>query len=237
MTWWCSFLLVLVGVVGVGVCVTSSAPPTLEERLAHAHAILQEVPLVDGHNDLAMNIRKLHQNQLTDFHFELNLTQIDPWADYTQCHTDLPRLRQGMVGAQFWSAYVPCESQYLNAATQTMEQVDVIRRLVVKYPDDLQFVTTADGILEAHAAGRIGCLVGVEGGHGLDSSLALLRTLYNQGVRYMTLTHACNTPWADNSFMEDDPEELGGLTAWGEVSGFQTDSSLLLVWRLVSASD
>ncbi|KAK3885396.1 hypothetical protein Pcinc_010394 [Petrolisthes cinctipes] len=173
-----------------------------------------------------MNIRKFHQNQLTDFHFELNLTQVDPWADYAQCHTDLPRLRQGMVGAQvcvyshsYNSGQRTChdsESHYLNAATQTMEQVDVIRRLAVKYPDDLQLVTTADGILEAHAAGRIGCLVGVEGGHGLDSSLALLRTLYNQDVRYMTLTHACNTPWADNSFMEDDPEQLGGLTAWGE---------------------
>nr|XP_027235558.1 dipeptidase 1-like [Penaeus vannamei] len=199
-----------------GGALTDREAPSLAERLAHARAILSEVPLIDGHNDLVMNIRTVLENQLEDFPFDKNLTEVEPWASRSNCHTDIPRLRAGQVGAQFWSAYVPCRSQYKNALTQTLEQIDVIHRLVDKFPEDLQLVTSSEGILNAHAHGKIGCMVGVEGGHSMDSSLGTLRTFYRQGVRYMTLTHMCNTPWADNSAAEPEHLEFDGLTAWGE---------------------
>ncbi|XP_042210732.1 dipeptidase 1-like isoform X2 [Homarus americanus] len=199
----------------------SQEPLPLSERLAHARAILGEVPLVDGHNDLAMTIRKVVNNQLAQFPFHQDLTKLEPWASQTSSHTDLPRLRKGHLGGQFWSAWVPNDSQYKNAVTQTLEQIDVIKRLVDRYPDDLQFVTTADGILEAHAKGKIASLIGVEGGHTIDSSLGVLRIFYNEGVRYLTLTHTSNTPWADSSVSESGDKgqhiEFDGLSAWGKV--------------------
>ncbi|XP_066938803.1 dipeptidase 1-like [Macrobrachium rosenbergii] len=186
-----------------------------EERLEHAKRILRESPLIDGHNDVAMDIRAVVSNRLEEFPFDQNLTEIEPWASRMAFATDLPRLRAGLLGGQFWSAFVPCSSQYKNAATQTLEQIDVIHRLVEKYPGDLQFVDSADGILAAHADGKIASLIGVEGGHSMDASLGVLRTFYNAGVRYMTITHSCNTPWGDNAGMEDTPE-FGGLSPWGE---------------------
>ncbi|XP_042890929.1 dipeptidase 1-like [Penaeus japonicus] len=192
-----------------------------EERLSHARALLAEVPLVDGHNDLASNIREALENRVEDFPFEKNLTEIEPWASMEYSQTDLPRLRAGQVGGQFWSVWVPCSSQYKNAATQTLEQIDALKRLFDKYQEDLLFVTTAKGVEEAHALGKIGSLLGVEGGHSMDSSLAVLRAFYREGVRYMTLTHSCNNPWADSSVVEEQTDskelEFDGLTAWGEL--------------------
>ncbi|XP_063601038.1 dipeptidase 1-like isoform X2 [Penaeus indicus] len=194
---------------------------SLEERLEHARALLQEVPLIDGHNDLAVNIREALRNRLEDFPFEKNLTEMEPWASMEFSQTDLPRLRAGQVGGQFWSAWVPCDSQYKDAVTQTFEQIDVLRRLFDKYHEDLQYVTTANGIEEAHALGKIASLLGVEGGHSMDSSLAVLRAFYRQGVRYMTLTHSCSNPWPDSSVVEEQTDskqlEFDGLTAWGEL--------------------
>ncbi|XP_042210733.1 dipeptidase 1-like isoform X3 [Homarus americanus] len=196
-------------------------PPTLEGRLEHARSLLRQVPLVDGHNDVALTIRKTTLNQMASFPFHQDLSQREPWASSPFSHTDLPRLRKGQLGGQFWSAWVPNDSQYKNAVTQTLEQIDVIKRLVDRYPDDLQFVTTADGILEAHAKGKIASLIGVEGGHTIDSSLGVLRIFYNEGVRYLTLTHTSNTPWADSSVAESGDEgrhlEFDGLTPWGQV--------------------
>ncbi|KAK7065410.1 hypothetical protein SK128_008770 [Halocaridina rubra] len=198
---------------------------TLEERLAHARQILASVPLIDGHNDLIMNVRTVLGNKIYDFPFEQNLTTIEPWASRPSCHTDLPRIREGQLGGQFWAAFVSCNAQYKNALSLTLEQIDAIHRLVDKYPNDMAFVDTADvlksiilGILLAHAEGKIASLIGVEGGHSMDSSLGVLRVLYYSGVRYMTLTHGCNTPWADNSQAEETGLEFDGLTSWGEVS-------------------
>lgn len=208
-------------VVQLGHCeFQSKEPSTFAERLRRARDILDEVPLIDGHNDLVMNIRSKLYNRLDQFPFDQNLTEIEPWASSPNCHTDLPRIRHGKLGGQFWSAFVGCSSQYKNALTMTLEQIDVIHRLVERYPDDLAWVDTADGILEAHAAGKVASMIGVEGGHSMDSSLGTLRIFYNVGVRYMTLTHSCNTPWADNSQAEVDGNsgiEFDGLTEWGEL--------------------
>ncbi|XP_012252175.1 dipeptidase 1-like isoform X2 [Athalia rosae] len=186
------------------------------ERLETVRQVLAEVPLIDGHNDLPWNIRNFVHNQLAEFEFDTDLRQVVPWSKSAWSQTDLLRLRQGMVGGQFWAAYVPCESQHLNAVQLTLEQVDLIKRLIEKYSQHMQFAASSREILEAHGNGRIASLIGVEGGHSLGSSLAVLRTLYQLGVRYLTLTHTCNTPWAKSSSVEQgDGESGGGLTHFG----------------------
>nr|CAD7432315.1 unnamed protein product [Timema monikensis] len=125
-----------------------------------------------------------------------------------------------MCHPQFWSAYIPCSTQHLDAVQLALEQIDVIRRLVDKYPTHMTLVTTAQGIEEAHAAGLLASLIGVEGGHAIGTSLGVLRMLYQLGARYLTLTHTCNTPWADCS-IADEPghiPHLGGLSRFGTVS-------------------
>ncbi|XP_014615384.1 PREDICTED: dipeptidase 1-like [Polistes canadensis] len=194
----------------------ASSLTTPRERLEVVRQILTEVPLIDGHNDLPWNIRNFVHNQLADFDFDKDLRQVAPWSKSNWSQTDLVRLRQGMVGGQFWAAYVPCDSQHLNAVQLTLEQVDLIKRLIEKYSQQMQFAASSKEILEAHERGRIASLIGVEGGHSLGSSLAVLRTLYHLGVRYLTLTHRCNTPWAKSSTAEEDDEDGGGLTAFGK---------------------
>ncbi|KAK1125552.1 hypothetical protein K0M31_005911 [Melipona bicolor] len=200
------------------------------DRLETVRQVLSEVPLIDGHNDLPWNIRNFVHNQLAEFDFDKDLRQVAPWSKSAWSQTDLVRLRQGMVGGQFWAAYVPCESQHLNAVQLTLEQVDLIKRLIEKYSQHMQFAASSTEILDAHERGRIASLIGVEGGHSLGSSLAVLRTLYQLGVRYLTLTHTCNTPWAKSSSVEDEDEDVseerervkfsfalgGGLTAFGK---------------------
>ncbi|KAJ4427758.1 hypothetical protein ANN_25411 [Periplaneta americana] len=193
--------------------------------------VLSSVPLIDGHNDLPYGLRLVANNQLSNFNFSANLTQDPVWG---WLHTDLPRLRAGRVGAQmmsivfrsvsrrlqFWAAYIACNSQYKDAVQQVIEQVDVIKRLVAKYPEDLQFATSAQGIWDAFKRGKIASLIGVESGHALDSRMAMLRTLYELGARYVTLTHSCNTPWADSSPADDAstgvPTEHNGLSEFGK---------------------
>ncbi|KOX71899.1 hypothetical protein WN51_03044 [Melipona quadrifasciata] len=178
------------------------------DRLETVRQVLSEVPLIDGHNDLPWNIRNFVHNQLAEFDFDKDLRQVAPWSKSAWSQTDLVRLRQGMVGGQFWAAYVPCESQHLNAVQLTLEQVDLIKRLIEKYSQHMQFAASSTEILDAHERGRIASLIGVEGGHSLGSSLAVLRTLYQLGVRYLTLTHTCNTPWAKSSSVEDEDEDV-----------------------------
>ncbi|PSN49770.1 Dipeptidase 1 [Blattella germanica] len=197
---WLAVLAVLLIAVGVGVGVPlalrsgSDNKTSLQQRLELATRLLHEVPLVDGHNDLPWNIRKFLHNRLRDFRFGEDLRKVVPWSNSPWSHTDLPRLRAGHVAAQFWAAYVPCESQFLDAVQLTLEQIDVIRRLTEKYHPSLILCTSVADIKAAHAQGRVCSLIGVEGGHSLASSLPVLRTLYSVGVRYLTLTSNCNTP-------------------------------------------
>ncbi|XP_059617983.1 uncharacterized protein LOC132262665 [Phlebotomus argentipes] len=207
-------ILLIAGAAGVAVPlalrVTAGAP--LEERVEAATQLLEAVPLIDGHNDLPWNIRKFLHNQLNDFHFDEDLRNVMPWAKSTWSHTDLPRLRKGRVSAQFWAAYVPCEAQYRDAVQLTLEQIDVIKRLTERYSPELTTCASVADILEAHKNHQLCSLTGVEGGHSLGGSLGVLRTLYTVGVRYMTLTSTCHTPWADSSH----DIKHGGLTAFGK---------------------
>jgi membrane dipeptidase len=127
--------------------------------------------------------------------------------------TDIPRLRQGGVGAQFWSVYVPASLAGQQAVTATLEQIDIVHRMIARYPDDLELALTADDVQRIFLQGRIASLIGMEGGHAIDSSLGALRMFARLGARYMTLTHSKNVPWADSA---TDTPEHGGLTAFGE---------------------
>jgi len=165
--------------------------------------LLARHPVVDGHNDLLWEAR-----ERVGYDFD----RLDVGAGGTPTHTDLPRLVEGGVGGQFWSVYVPSTLPGAAAVTATLEQVDGCHRMVERYADRLALATSADQVEAAWRGGRIASLLGAEGGHSLDCSLGVLRTLFDLGVRYLTLTHNDNTPWADSA--TDEPV-VGGLSAFG----------------------
>jgi membrane dipeptidase len=171
--------------------------------LDRARDLLSRSPILDGHNDLPWTLRQMGQSDLNG---------IDLRAGIPGAHTDLPRLRDGGVGAQFWSVFVPSSLQGDGAVAATLEQIDLTRRLVGRYSDAMELASTADDVERAMAAGKVASLLGAEGGHSIASSLGVLRSLYALGVRYMTLTHNDNVPWADSA--TDEPE-AGGLTEFG----------------------
>ena len=172
-------------------------------HLATARELLRRHPLVDGHNDLPWSIRTRFGNDLG----QLNLA-----APVAGTHTDLPRLRRGGVGGQFWSVYVPGTLRGDAAVATTLEQVDLVHRMVRCHPDDLELALTADDVAAAFSRGRIASLLGAEGGHSIANSMGVLRMLHGLGVRYLTLTHNVNVPWADSA---TDAPATGGLSAFG----------------------
>ncbi|MDN3293166.1 dipeptidase [Streptomyces ficellus] len=177
---------------------------TAARLLEEARSLLASFPVVDGHNDLPWALR---QNAGYD------LDRLDIAADQTgRLHTDIPRLRAGGVGGQFWSVYVRSDMAGDDAVSATLEQIDCVDRLLARYPADLAPALTADDVEAARASGRVASLKGAEGGHSINNSLATLRALYALGVRYMTLTHNDNVPWADSA--TDEPG-VGGLSAFG----------------------
>lgn len=186
--------------------VADSTPQSKENPATVADDLLNTVPLIDGHNDWPDSMFG---------HARYQLEQLDLY-DWSATHTDIPRLRQGQVGAQFWAVYTSCTTQYSDAVRACLDQVDVIHRFVAKYPEAFEFVTTADGIVSAFNNSRVGSLIGIEGGHCIDSSLATLRMFYDLGARYMTLTHNCDTPWAENKNHDDTNTSFIGLTDFGK---------------------
>ncbi|MEQ8826678.1 MAG: dipeptidase, partial [Parvibaculum sp.] len=176
-----------------------------------ANAALEIAPVFDGHNDLPIQLRARFDNQLADFDFTDTSATGETHPEGRAMHTDLKRLAEGKVGAQFWSVYVPASLTEPQAVQMTLEQIDVTKRLIDAY-DALAFAQSADDVENAFRAGRIASLIGMEGGHSIGSSLAVLRQMHALGARYMTLTHNANTPWADSA--TDDPEH-GGLSDFG----------------------
>jgi membrane dipeptidase len=170
-----------------------------------ALAIHNEALLVDGHNDLPWELRRKDGPAFRT----IDLTRPQP-----RFHTDIARLKKGNVGAQFWSAYVPSSTAHKGTAVRTtLEQIDVIHELAIRYPDTFAMAYGTEDILRVRKAGKIACLIGVEGGHSIDNSLGVLRNLYRLGVRYMTLTHSESLDWADSC---TDAPKANGLSPFGE---------------------
>jgi len=174
---------------------------------ARVRSVLRQAPVIDGHNDLPWALREGYGN---------DPRQVDLTTDLhgsTKLHTDIPRLRAGGVGGQFWSVYVPASLTPLEATRATFEQIDTVRRIAAAYPDVFTIVTTADQGEAAMRAGRIASFIGIEGGYSIADSMGLLREFYQAGVRYMTLTHSTTTSWADSA---TDAPKWGGLNPFGE---------------------
>jgi membrane dipeptidase len=180
---------------------------------AIATAALEAAPVWDGHNDVPIQLRHRFHNMINAFNFaDTSLTGAQ--SDIGKpMHTDLARLKKGRVGAQFWSIYVKAELPEPQAVQATLEQVDVARRLMDRNPSAMAFARTADEVEAGMREGRVASLMGVEGGHSIGSSLGVLRQLHALGVRYMTLTHTLNTPWADSA---TDKPAHDGLTDFGK---------------------
>ncbi len=183
---------------------TISAQAT-EKDLARARRILQSTPLVDGHNDLAWRIREDTVSPLDVSAYDLRKR--------TRGHTDFDRLKQGMVGGQFWSVYIPGEVKDSGYARIQLEQFDIARRFISMYPERLELALSAKDIRDSFKRGRIGSLLGMEGGHAIENSLGALRSYYLLGARYMTLTHNVTLDWADAAL---DSVKHDGLTEFGK---------------------
>ncbi|MFD3547893.1 dipeptidase [Streptomyces sp. NPDC058655] len=183
------------------------------QRLDEARALLAEHPVVDGHNDLPWALRTGSPRPEDRQKVRYDLARRNIADDQSaHLHTDIPRLRAGGVGAQFWSVYVRSDYAGDEAVSATLEQIDVVAQLIDRHPGDLVRALTADDMEAARADGRIASLMGAEGGHSINNSLATLRALYRLGVRYMTLTHNDTIDWADSA--TDEPRH-GGLTDFG----------------------
>jgi membrane dipeptidase len=178
-----------------------------------AAAALKAAPVWDGHNDVAEQLRERRGDVLAGFDFNDTTHEPDGKGGTKTMHTDLPRLAKGHVGALFWSVYVSDDLTEPQAAVATMEQIDVMKRLIARYPDRLQLALTSADVERAMKAGKVASLLGMEGGHSIDGSLGVLRQMYALGARYMTLAHFKDNAWADSA--TDDPRH-DGLTQFGK---------------------
>ncbi len=206
------FAVLVAGVAGI---LTLSSPPAraaddYQQRLAR---VLLATPLIDGHNDLPWEIRDRFQSRFDRLDLGADTSRLKLEPGQTALMTDIPRLRAGMVGGQFWSVWIPVSVHGFEAVQMTLEQMDLVKRMVARYPDDFAMAYTAADIRRIHKAHKIASLIGVEGGHQINDSLAVLRQFYDAGARYMTLTHTANTAWADSA---TDAPKHSGLTAFGE---------------------
>ncbi|WP_336987188.1 dipeptidase [Altererythrobacter aquiaggeris] len=190
-----------------------TSPAAAQSGEAVAAAALEAAPVWDGHNDVPMQLRERYRNMLSEFDFEDTTGTGPDHVNGQAMHTDLARLKTGAVGAQFWSVYVSADLDEPEAVVATIEQIDVTRRLIAQYPGRLALALDSTDVERALAEGEIASLIGMEGGHSIGSSLAVLRQMYAIGARYMTLTHSKNTPWADSA---TDKPEHDGLTDFGK---------------------
>jgi len=191
----------------IAVPLAALAAEQSDPMLDRAKRLLRDVPIIDGHNDYPWEVRQKAK---------LDLAVLDMRQAQPSIMTDFARLAQGGVGGQFWSVYVPSPAPGTDPAasvTMALEQIDIVHRMVARYPDKLALALTADDIERAQKQGKIASLIGMEGGHSINSSIPTLRMMYRLGARYMTLTHSLNVPWADSA---TDTPTLDGLSPLGE---------------------
>jgi membrane dipeptidase len=195
------------------VATASAASPGALSVEARIDRVLAQTPLIDGHNDLPWEIRVRFAGDLTKIDLGASTAMLPAPAGEAPLMTDIPRLRQGHVGAQFWSVWIPIDIKGPQAVQTTLEQIDLVKAMCARYPADLAMAYTAADIIRLHRMHRIASLIGVEGGHQINNSLAVLRAYYDAGARYMTLTHSSNTDWADSA---TDAPAHHGLTPFGQ---------------------
>jgi membrane dipeptidase len=183
----------------------AAIPGAQSDVLTRARALHKQAPLIDGHNDYPWALRGLDPGR--------NFAKADITGSVPSLMTDIPRLRQGGVGGQFWSVYVPSSMQGREAVRATLEQIDIVHRMARRWPETFVMTRTAAEVERAFKGGKIASMIGMEGGHSIDNSLATLRMLHAVGAGYMTLTHSLNVPWADSA---TDKPVLGGLSRFGE---------------------
>jgi membrane dipeptidase len=188
---------------------TSSAPTNYEARLER---VLKQTPLIDGHNDLPWEIRERFKSRLSAVDLKSDTSKLTPPPDGVPLMTDIARMRAGHMGGQFWSVWVPVTLKGPDSVETTIEQIDLVKRMAARYPADFEMALTAADVRRIHHAGKIACLIGVEGGNQIDNSLAVLRQMYDLGARYMTLTHVLTTDWADSA---TDAPKHHGLSPFG----------------------
>jgi len=177
------------------------------ELMQRVRAVLARVPLIDGHNDLPWQFRERVDRKTSQLDVGVDQSALEPML-----HSDVPRLREGGVGGQFWSVYVPVELEGAEAVQATLEQIDVVHQMARRWPDAFELATTADDVERIHRAGKIASMIGIEGGHSIDDSLAVLRMMHQLGAGYMTLTHWRGHDWADAATSE---ARHGGLSDFG----------------------
>ena len=198
---------ILVSALGASSAVDAQTTPaaSTDPHMARARRVLSATPLVDGHNDLPWAIRENTTAPHDVEAYDLRRKTVG--------HTDLDRLKKGMVGGQFWSIYIPGEIKDSGYARVQLEQIDIARRIIAKYPERFQWALTSDAVRASFRNGKIGSLLGLEGGHAIENSLGALRVYYDLGARYMTLTHNVTLDWADAAL---DSAKHGGLTNFGK---------------------
>ncbi|MEO6227717.1 MAG: dipeptidase [Thermomonas sp.] len=200
---------VAIGCSSLAQAATPAAGKTDAVLAARVAKVLAETPLIDGHNDLPWELRARGAVDLRVDHSKQDKAK----PGQTPLMTDIPRMREGGMGGQFWSVWIPASTTGPAAVQMTMEEIDIVRMMVAKYPEAFEMAYTADDIERIHRDGRIASLIGIEGGHQINDSMAVLRQMYVVGARYMTLTHTLNTDWADSATA--DPEHHG-LTPFGK---------------------
>jgi len=206
----CSLLGALLG--SLVVTPALAAPATATDIDRRIERVLAKTPLIDGHNDLPWEIRDRFKNKLSGLDLKQDTSKLKPPEGAAALMTDIPRMRAGHMGGQFWSVWIPVETRGPEAVQMTLEQIDLTKQMVNAYPADLEMAYTAADIRRIHKAGRVASLIGIEGGHQINASLQVLRQMYDAGARYMTLTHSSNTPWADSA---TDAPKNHGLSAFG----------------------
>src|ERR1700688_4719268 len=174
--------------------------------------VLIQTPLIDGHNDLPWEIRERYKSDVAAIDLESDTAHLPLEAGQAALMTDIPRLRAGHVGAQFWSVWIPVSTPGFEAVQMTLEQIDLVKRMSAQYPADFAMAYTTADIRRIHKSRKIASLIGIEGGHQINNSLAVLRQMYDAGARYMTLTPTTNTPGADSA---TDTPAHHGLTPFG----------------------